>query len=441
MAQVVLVSNGPGELYTWVKPVLDALRLGHPQLNVSIGLIPCQFAGGNEAAIAQTFQPDALSTPAQYLRAAAVGAAPEPLLQLASSSNAARPGTGGAGAADSGVVIGLGGNAAMAVALGKRLNYPAYRYSFEPNWQPGLAGLMVPSEAVRKRALRGGAPAHLTHVVGNLVADAVTSSAPVADPGSPHVLLFGGSRDGFALHLIPLMIAVTDLLAAQLPGARFVWPVSRLLKQRTLEEGVAGTHAATLGGAAGRREENVVITPSGARLELVDEESRYAHMRAADLAITIPGTNTLELGVAGVPALVLLPMNRPELIPLEGAGHWLGLVPLVGRYLKRYAVKLFVEGLKVPVSLPNRISGEELMLEMRGRISPAQVAERALGLLADEADLQRRRSRLHQTMPTPGAARNLLRLVLHEAGLSGVVQPSLGASASAAEAVAANPNS
>src|SRR5690606_27047109 len=135
------------------------------QLDVSISLIPCQFAGGNEPAIAATFQPDALSTPAQYVRAAAVGAAPEPIALLAQRSHHQQPGTGaGAG----GVVIGLGGNGAMAVALGKRLGYPAYRYSFEPYWHAGLAGLLVPDEAVRKRAQRGGAPTQLTSVVGNL---------------------------------------------------------------------------------------------------------------------------------------------------------------------------------------------------------------------------------------------------------------------------------
>jgi len=425
MGQVVLVSNGPGELYTWVRPVLEELRRARPELKVAISLVPCQFAAGHEPAIAATFAPDALSTPAQYLRAAARGAAPEPLLELAARA----PG----GAPRRGVVVGLGGNGALAVALGRRLGYPAFRYSFEPYWHRGLAGLLLPDERVRKRALRAGAPAERTAVVGNLVADAVEASAPASAPGRPHVLLFGGSRDGFAVHLVPLLIAVVDRLAAALPGARFVWPVSRLLKPETLAAGIAGRHAATLGGVAGERQGDVVITPSGARLELVPEAERYAHMRAADLAVTIPGTNTLELGVAGVPSLVLLPMNQPELIPLEGAGHWLGLVPLVGRYLKRYAVKLFVEGLDVPVSLPNRIAGEELMVELKGRIGPELVAERALALLADPDDLSRRRRRLAETMPRPGAARALVELVLERSGLgapAALAAPDLVAEAS-----------
>ena len=402
MAQVVLVSNGPGERYTWVKTVLKERWRSACEMRVSISLVLCEFEGGNEAAIAETFEPDALTTPSQYLRAAASGTAPRDLKE---------------DSAGNGAVIGLGGNAALTVALGRRLGFPSFRYSFEPQWQKGLDLLMVPDDRVLARAVRRGAPRSEVRVVGNLVADAVRAAERAPDAGDPHVLLFAGSRDSFAVHLIPFMIALVDRLGAHLPGARFVWPVSRLLSPETMRDGIAGRWAATLGGSAGTPGDGVVITPGGHRLELGDEDQRYAHMRSADLAITIPGTNTLELGVAGVPAIVLLPMNRPELIPLEGAGHWLGLVPLVGRYLKRYAVKLFVEGLSVPVSLPNRMSGEDLMVEINGRVDPAGVAERAAALLADEADLGRRRERLLATMPGPGAAARLVSTVTEHAGL------------------------
>lgn len=400
--QLVLVSNGPGELYTWVRPVIDEARRAAPNARLAIALVPCQFSGGNEPSIAATFGPDVLTTPQQYLRASAIGSVPEELR------------AGGTGLP--GAVIGLGGSAGYAATLGKRLGYPAFRYSFEPNWHGGLEALLVPDETVREKALRRGAPAARVRVVGNLVADAVGDSPAEPAPGHPHVLLFAGSRDTFAVHVIPLLIATVDKLAEALPGARFVWPVSRLLQRSTIEDGAAGRYAATLSGAAGtlRRTERgeVIETPGGAVLELVPEEDRYRHMRAADLAITIPGTNTLELGIAGAPALVLLPLNKPELIPLEGAGHWLGLVPVVGKYLKRHAVRLFVTRLKVPVSLPNRVSGEDLMVELSGHVDPGRVADAALALLGDEADLARRRARLIETMPGRGAAAELLRSVL-----------------------------
>src|SRR5690606_21486048 len=215
--------------------VLEEFRRSAPATRLSISLIPCQFAGGNEARIAEGFSPDHLTDPSDYLRAAATGSAPAGL-----KIEGAGPGA----------VIGLGGSAGMAVALGKRLGFPVFRYSFEPVWQAGLEQLLLPDERTRKRALQRGAPAAATRVVGNLVADVVEASSPVAEPGEPHVLLLAGSRDGFAVHLIPFMIALVDRLAPALPAARFVWPISRLLKPETLAAGIAGEQARTLSGSA-----------------------------------------------------------------------------------------------------------------------------------------------------------------------------------------------
>lgn len=403
----MLVANGPGELYTWARPVLQELRRRRPELRVAISLIPCQFASGHETDIARSFGADVVTSPGQYLRSAAAGGLPPGL----------------EGAASGGFVLSLGGNASMAVSLARRLGRPAYRYSFEPFFHRRLRLLFVPDERTARRARRAGAPQARVRAVGNLVADAVRLDDPAPDPGRPHVVLFPGSRDAFAIHLIPFFIAVVDRLALTLRGARFVWPVSGMLTRDTLDAGIGGRERATLGGAAGRRDGDTVLTPSGAVIEMVPEAQRYTHMRAADVALTIPGTNTMELGVTGVAAVVLLPLNRPEVIPLEGAGHWLGLVPLIGRYLKRYAVRLWVEGLSTPVSLPNRFTGEDLMVELTGRLDPDAVAERTLALLRDEADLARRRERLLQTMPPAGAAGALLDAIFEDLGSPGSVVP------------------
>jgi hypothetical protein len=397
--QVVLVSNGPGELCTWVRPTLDAIRRIDPDTRVAISLIPCQFAGGAESAIARTFGADAVTTPQEYLRAAATGRAPEALR------------VGGEG-----IVVSMGGNGAFAVSLARRLGVGAVRYSFVPYFARGLRRLFVHDDAVRRKARLLGVAGDRVEVVGNLVADAVRSADPIADPGDPHVLLLAGSRDAFAVHLIPFMIALTDELAARYPGARFVWPVSGLLSEEAIAAGIAGRDRATLGGAPGVREGDLVRTPGGATIEMVGEEERHAHMRAATTAVTIPGTNTLELGIAGVPSVVVLPLNRPEIIPLEGPGHWLSLVPLVGTALKRHAVRLFVERLRYPVSLPNQFSGEALMTEIKGVIDVRGVARATAAILDDPEDRRRRSERLAATMPGPGAAERLVRRIYEEAG-------------------------
>jgi hypothetical protein len=395
--EIVLVTNGPGELYTWTQPVLRALRDADSKLKITISLVPDQFTSGNETAIAKSFAADAVTTPKEFLSFVTTGRKPESL------------------GSDRGVVIGLGGSVQMALQLGSRLKYPTYRYSFNPNWNRNLRKLFVHDERTFRSARLLGAPKERLEQVGNLVADAVQQSVPVENPGRPHILLLAGTRDAFSVVLIPFIIALADRLGQELPGARFVWPVVRLLKPETIEAGIAGLEKAVLGGMAGRREGNTIFTPNGSVIEMIGEAERHAHMRSADIAVTIPGTNTLELGIAGVPSIVMLPLNKPEVIPLEGVGQWLGLLPGVGTFIKRRAVKLFVEGLKLPVSLPNRFSGEDLMLEMRGKISVEQIAQAVLSLLNNPSDLAWRRERLLATMPRPGAARKLVQSVLRDA--------------------------
>ncbi len=387
---IVLVSNGPGELYTWVRPVLEELRRQAPERRVTVSLVPCQFASGHETRIAETFGADYVTSPKDFLAFLAGGRA---LHKTAFGRSA-------------GAVLGLGGSAGMALQLAERLGAPTYRYSFVPYWHKKLTTLFVDAPRTAQRARLLGAPASKLEVVGNLVADAVELAEPVAERGDPHILMLCGSRDGFAVHVIPFMLALADALHAHYPNARFIWPVSRLLSEEAISAGIAGAQKATLGGISGTREGEAVVTASGARLELVPESTRYAHMRAADLALTIPGTNTLELGIAGVPSVVLLPLNKPEVIPLEGPGHWLSLLPLVGTALKRRAVRLAAPHL--PVSLPNNLSGENLMLELKGTLTRDGVLHDVLALLDDKAGLEHRRTRLLATMPRPGAAAKLV---------------------------------
>ncbi|MEN9246114.1 MAG: hypothetical protein Q6J78_05370, partial [Thermostichales cyanobacterium SRBZ-1_bins_19] len=52
---VVILSNGPGELVTWVRPVVVELRQQLPQARLSLILAPCAHASGQERQIAQDY--------------------------------------------------------------------------------------------------------------------------------------------------------------------------------------------------------------------------------------------------------------------------------------------------------------------------------------------------------------------------------------------------
>lgn len=392
--RVVLVSNGPGELQTWVRPVLAELKKQAPELETVISLIPCQFASGNETAIARTFGADFVTSPAEAMKALAGGGQHGPLAGRARA------------------VIGLGGNTRIALGLGRRLAAPVYRYSFVPYWHRALSKLYVHDEKARKKARLLGAPADRLANIGNLVADAVHGSEPAPRTGNPQILLMSGSRDRYVRAVLPLMLATLDLVMESHPGLVVTWPVSRLLSVSALEEAIAASHKEVIGGYGGERVGDEIVTPRGLRIRMVPEEERYSWMKAADIALTIPGTNTLELGLAGTPALVILPMNKPEIIALEGPGHWLSMIPVIGTSLKRQAVRLFVNHLDYPVSLPNQFSGETLMTEVKGILTPERVASLLNQELAEPEKLKRRGARLLETMPQPGAARQLVAEVL-----------------------------
>ncbi len=387
---VVLVSNGPGELQTWVRPVLQEIRSRDPEITTVISLIPCQFAGGNETRLARTFGADHVTSPQDAVAFLAGTARPEGL------------------SGERGAVISMGGNTRMAVSMARKLGFSAYRYSFIPFWHPGLARLYVHDDRAYRKARALGAPADRLEKIGNLVADALAETGPVVAEGSPHIMLLPGSRDRFASAVFPFMQSVADAVAAVHPGAAFTWPVSRLLSEDAVTAAALGTGKEVIGGAGGRMEDGHVITAGGTRIRMAAEEERYGLMKSATMALTIPGTNTLELGIARVPSLVMLPLNRPEIIPLEGPGHWLSLLPVVGIPLKRRAVKLFVERLNYPVSLPNQLSGEKLMTEIRGDLTVEQVSAALLQDLSDPAALELRRERMAATMPGRGAAARLV---------------------------------
>ena len=84
---------------------------------------------------------------------------------------------------------------------------------------------------------------------------------------------------------------------------------------------------------------------------------QYNLMNWADLALTIPGTNTVELSSMGVPMVVTIPLNHPEEIPLEGLVGMISDLPLIGRPLKKRLLPKFQAKIKF-TAWPNRLAGE-----------------------------------------------------------------------------------
>ncbi|RIH83290.1 Lipid-A-disaccharide synthase [Calidithermus roseus] len=394
--EILLLTNGPGELSTWVPPVLRRLRERVPEARIELFLIRDQFATGTEETKARQLPLDAISGRTEFLA------------RLARRKGAGR-----------GVVLMLGGAPRDAVLLGRATGYPAYAYSFNGRaWQRGLKAYLLDSERSVQQALARGARPEQVQAVGNLVVDALEDALrsgvnwPQAD-----VLLFPSSRPFAVKYMLGFMLAAAEHIAAAQPHLRFAWVKSRLLTRRSIEEGLSARLVREFGGVGGSLQGDRVVSEGGLEVAVLDEELRYGAMRQAKLALTIPGTSTLEMGFLGLPAVVLLPLHKPEAIPvpIEGLLHWIGLLP-GGKWLRHEIVRRLEA--RIPhLALPNQYLGERLYPELRGIFSPQDVARTALEVL--RPDVQSRiRQRLRELEARPGAD------ALVEVVLSVIGQPS-----------------
>lgn len=386
-AEYILTTNGPGELCTWVGPVMTALRKRAPASRIVIALVPCQFASGNEAEVAREMGADEVSDVSDHLRLLATGRIP-PAFQ----------GNGG-------LVIKLGGEVYHAVRVAARLGYPVYSYAFEPEWNSKLARLFVDSPKTRERTLSRGADPARIEVVGNLVADAFDPSN--ARPRDPVLLLVPGSRGFEVVHLLGAFLAAARRVVEAAGDIQVTWLRSPLLTPRQVDQAVAGGKSRALGGVGARRVGERLVTEDGLEVLIAEGASRYPEMARATLAIAVPGTNTLELALAGVPALVVLPTQRPELIPIPGPAQFIGLIPLVGPVIKRAGVRALLPRYPL-VALPNILAGREIVPELRGHVTAREIGEAAAALFTDQERLLRIRADLAAEMPPPGAAARLV---------------------------------
>jgi lipid-A-disaccharide synthase len=166
---------------------------------------------------------------------------------------------------------------------------------------------------------------------------------------APLVGLLPGSRGGEIDRLLPLMVRSAELIAAEVPGTRFV-----------------------LGLAPTVDRERVSIVLGESRVPIsVEEGSAVDVLGAADVLIAASGTVTLEAAIIGTPTVIVYRVN-----PLTWE---------VGRRLAR--VKY--------MGLPNIIAGREIVPELlQNAARPEPVAEATLKLLTDDAARAERISEL-----------------------------------------------
>ncbi len=408
---IVLVSNGPGELSTWVRPL--ALRLHRllglrPRCAVSAAslqlvLVPCPNGTGREHRAAAGWDLFERIVPARrfwdlLLRPARYG--PWPRL---------------------GVVVFLGGDQFWTVLLSARLGYRHLTYAEWvarwPRWNdriaamgPRAAGLLAPRW--RQRCT----------VVGDLMADlSELARREVPLPPGPWLALLPGSKRAKLRVGVPFLLETADRLARSNPRLRFLLPLAPTVTVDDLlaYAGPANPIARSYGaGVPAVRPSSTLQpdglalqTPAGAWIELVRESPAHGALSQCTLALTTVGANTAELAALAVPMLVLLPTQHLHVMQAwDGLAGLLGRLPVV-RWLFGLALTAWRLRHRGWLAAPNIAAGRLVVPERVGAITPAQIATEVEQWLAAPERLAAMARELQAQRGAPGAVAALADLV------------------------------
>jgi len=388
---MVVTTNGPGELMGWARPFLRAVFERSPDADVTVVLVPCPYATGHEAAQALAMFPKAkVVDPKGYGRF---------LMRRPVDGMHRAPGA----------LQYLGGDLFHATTIARRLGVKPMTYKFtKRSFGQSFARFFALDERNADEFRHAGAPADRVRIVGNLVPDAVLGSlthAPPSVDGASGLCILPGSRPNEIRHGIPFFLAVARALRERRPSLPITFVLSPFNADDELRAICAAPRDPRFFGVAGSLAADGAALESGGERFPIDRSTDYRAVSQAKLVVTLPGTKCIECAVLGRPMLVIVPLNRPDIIAVNGMAGYLHLVPLVGRPLKSLLVRAAERRFRF-VTQPNIDAGRAVVPEMRGVLHPNDVAARADALLDDVRGLTT-------------ASRDLVQIYARDAGAAG----------------------
>ncbi|QMS91730.1 lipid-A-disaccharide synthase [Nostoc edaphicum CCNP1411] len=416
---ILILSNGPGEVTTWVRPVVKALRqeLGDdPSLvRISVVLSPCSNASGKEAAIALSYpEVDRVQEAEHFWQFLLWGKTFENWDWRSR-----------------GVVVFLGGDQIFPVVIGKKLGYRTVVYAeWEARWHNWIDrfGVMKPKVAAKVPAKY----AHKFTVVGDLMLEAgesLDSNSSLASPKTELIGLLPGSKAAKLSQGVPLTLSIAEYIHAKRPQTRFVIPVAPTLDLQTLASfadlkknsiaEIFGFGGASLIVPEDGRGKALLKTTTGLTVELWQENPAYNLLSQCCICLTTVGANTAELGALAIPMIVLLPTQQ-----LDAMRSWDGLpgllanLPGVGTPFANVINWLFLRFVrrKGLLAWPNIWAQEEIVPELMGKLQPQEIGEMVLDLLAHPEKLDNIRAKLRNIRGESGAAQKIAQIVGEEIG-------------------------
>ncbi len=399
---VLIITNGPGELSTWVKPVAERLHKKlsmqpkNLEANISLRLllVPCPNATGQEMEVAKKMKQFELITPAKSFWK----------ILLNPNKFGYWP--------SKGIVVFLGGDQFWSVLISARLRYRHITYAEWiarwPQWNDRISAM---SEKVRNRIPKKYR--QRCKVVGDLMADINQSTIKEKNlaKGKWIAIMPGSKRAKLSIG-VPFLLEVTDRLKKLEPEYNFLLPIAPTTSIQEIEylnselNPIAKKYKSKIAMILHAQENELasrLITEKGAQIHLIENHPAHDFLRQCDLAITTVGANTAELGALNIPMIVFVPTQHLHV--MQAWDGWVGILTRIP--IMKWLFKLLITTWKVKnhkyLAWPNISSGRMIVPERIGKITPEDIAQEAKYWLSSNERLEQQKENLRRLRGKPGA--------------------------------------
>ena len=409
---VVIISNGPGELSTWVKPVVEKINLIHNSLDeiknlsfdIRLILVPCPNATGKEYEVAKSWNHFELITkPKLFWK-----------LLIKPSSYADWP--------KQGIVIFLGGDQFWSVLLAKRLGYMNITYAEWiarwPQWTDIIAAMNVKVKENLPEKFRTKCK-----IIGDLMAD-ITDEDKNSEtiPDRKFMALLPGSKKAKLSVGIPYFLEIADHIYEKNKSINLIIPmapttnINEYLFFQSDKNPIAKFYYSKIKKIKKINHtifDYVIETSKDTKIYLINKHPCYEILKECDLAITTVGANTAELAALSVPMIVVLPTQH-----LSVMNAWDGIFGIIGKisFLNKFFT-LLLKNLyfknKRFFAWPNIKAKKLIVPERIGNIQPKEIAKEALFLIDHQELLKEQKNNLVQQRGNAGAVEKLAYIIIN----------------------------
>ena len=410
-AAVVIVSNGPGELSTWVKPVLDYLvEQNHkcinsnlPKYKLVLTLVPCPHATGQEFSVANDWQIFDLIIPAKrFLKL---------LFKPSLFGNWPKKG----------VVVFLGGDQFWNILLAKRLGYQSITYAEWiarwPRWNLHIAAM---NEEVRNKLPKKFKKK--CQVIGDLMADINNNLSPINEiSNGKWIAILPGSKKAKLSIGIPFFLEVADNISENGDDVNLMIPIAPTTEIKDFlyfqsdKNPITKYYSSKIKSI--KKIENsifdfVLETCKNTKIFILNQNSNHNILSQCKLALTTVGANTAELAAINLPMIVVLPTQH-----LNAMNAWDGIFGIIGKInllnrIQTFLIKRYYLKNKKFLAWPNIKANKQIIPERVGIISPKEISDEVIYLLNKNTILLEQKINLLKIRGKKGAIKKLSNLIL-----------------------------